>query len=301
MRRLLLLALAAALVAPAALAKGVFPATIPLPDGFQPEGIAIGDGTTFYVGSIPTGAIYAATCAPAPGRCGSRAPPAAPPPASKYDRGRLWVSGASTGKAFVYDAKTGRLIREYQLATGGSRFVNDVVVTKGAAYFTDSARPVLYRIALSATGAPGAREDPQARRRLRARRRRLQPERHRREPDRQHAARGAEPDREAVRDRPGDGHGEDGRPGRPRARERRRPPPARQEPVRRAEPAEQDRRRPARGRPRERHARAHDHRLGLRRADDGRPRYGNWLYAVNARFGTATADDDSYAVVQTRR
>jgi hypothetical protein len=30
-------------------------------------------------------------------------------------------------------------------------------------------------------------------------------------------------------------------------------------------------------------------------------RYGNWLYAVNARFGTATADDDSYSVVQTRR
>jgi hypothetical protein len=30
-------------------------------------------------------------------------------------------------------------------------------------------------------------------------------------------------------------------------------------------------------------------------------RYGNWIYAVNARFGTATADDDSYAIVQTRR
>src|SRR5215210_3478132 len=35
-----------------------FPDVIPLPDGFQPEGIAIGAGTTFYVGSIPTGAIY---------------------------------------------------------------------------------------------------------------------------------------------------------------------------------------------------------------------------------------------------
>lgn len=31
---------------------------IPLPDGFQPEGIAVGTGTTFYVGSIPTGAVY---------------------------------------------------------------------------------------------------------------------------------------------------------------------------------------------------------------------------------------------------
>ena len=35
-----------------------FPKTLPLPDGFQPEGIEIGPGTTFYVGSIPTGAIY---------------------------------------------------------------------------------------------------------------------------------------------------------------------------------------------------------------------------------------------------
>src|SRR5512138_3425501 len=34
------------------------PAVIPLPDGLQPEGIAAGQGTTFYVGSIPTGAIY---------------------------------------------------------------------------------------------------------------------------------------------------------------------------------------------------------------------------------------------------
>jgi hypothetical protein len=48
----------AALAAPAALAKGSFPAVIPLPNGFQPEGIATGSGNTFYVGSIPTGAIY---------------------------------------------------------------------------------------------------------------------------------------------------------------------------------------------------------------------------------------------------
>ena len=34
-----------------------FPEVIRLPDGFQPEGIAI-KGTTFYVGSIPTGAVY---------------------------------------------------------------------------------------------------------------------------------------------------------------------------------------------------------------------------------------------------
>ena len=35
-----------------------FPAVIQLPIGFQPEGIEIGRGTTFYVGSVATGAIF---------------------------------------------------------------------------------------------------------------------------------------------------------------------------------------------------------------------------------------------------
>jgi sugar lactone lactonase YvrE len=74
----------------------------------------------------------------------------------KVDHGRLWVSGAQTGKAFVYDLKTGALIREYQLAQGSDpTFVNDVVVTNKAAYFTDSMRPFLYRVALDRHHAPG--------------------------------------------------------------------------------------------------------------------------------------------------
>ena len=54
------LALAGALVvfATAAAAQATFPEEISLPTGFRPEGIAIGNGTTFYVGSIPTGAVY---------------------------------------------------------------------------------------------------------------------------------------------------------------------------------------------------------------------------------------------------
>ena len=56
-RTILLTAIVAVIAASAALAKS-FPATIPLPNGWQPEGIAVGDGSTFYVGSIPTGAVY---------------------------------------------------------------------------------------------------------------------------------------------------------------------------------------------------------------------------------------------------
>ena len=66
------------------------------------------------------------------------------------------MAGAGFGTARVYDARTGALVREYQLATPPGTFINDVVVTKDAAYFTDSQRPVLYRIALSGNGDPGA-------------------------------------------------------------------------------------------------------------------------------------------------
>ena len=36
-----------------------FPETVPLPDGFQPEGITVGISHTAYVGSLAGGAIYA--------------------------------------------------------------------------------------------------------------------------------------------------------------------------------------------------------------------------------------------------
>jgi sugar lactone lactonase YvrE len=158
MRRMLLLAATVAVVAvPAAFAKAAFPETIALPNGWQPEGIAIGNGTTFYVGSIPTGAIYRGDL-----RTGRGAPlvQGATGRAAigvDFDHGRLFVAGGSTGKGFVYDARTGTLVRELQLATGGGpTFVNDVVVAKRAAWFTDSNRAVLYRLPLSKNGSPAA-------------------------------------------------------------------------------------------------------------------------------------------------
>ena len=158
MRRLILFAALAVLVVPTAVAKSSFPPTIALPNGFQPEGIAIGTGDTFYVGSIPTGAVYKGSLRTGKGAIvvpgvtdGSRGATGL-----EYDRGRLWVSGAGTGKAFVYSERTGMLLREYPFATPPGTFINDVVVTQKAAYFTDSQKPVLYRVAVSANGRPGA-------------------------------------------------------------------------------------------------------------------------------------------------
>src|SRR4051794_998276 len=112
MRRLALLAAAAALllVPAGAPAHGhptsPFPKLIALPDGWQPEGIAI-KRSTFYVGSIPTGAVYRGDV-----RTGQGAPlvPAHEGRAAiglKVRHRQLWVAGGPTGKAFVYDAGTG--------------------------------------------------------------------------------------------------------------------------------------------------------------------------------------------------
>ncbi len=159
MRRLVVALIASgSLAVSAALAQSAFPEKISLPSGFAPEGIEIALGNTFYVGSVQTGAIYAGSLRTGSGRTivdGATTPNTRGATGIEYDRGRLWVAGARHGTARVYDARTGALLREYQLATPPGTFINDVVVTKKAAFFTDSQRPMLYRVALSKSGEPG--------------------------------------------------------------------------------------------------------------------------------------------------
>ena len=131
-----------------------FPEVIPLPDGFQPEGIATGNGTTFFVGSIPTGAIYRGDYRTGEGEVLVPAQAGHMSIGLEFDSrtGLLFVAGGPTGKAFVYDGETGANIAAIQLATATPTFVNDVVITKDAAYFTDSFQPVLYRVPLENNG-----------------------------------------------------------------------------------------------------------------------------------------------------
>lgn len=148
-----LLAVATAVLA-TPLAARPFPKTIPLPNGFQPEGIAIAPGGTFYVGSIPTGAVYRGNLRTGTGSVLVQAAPGHAAVGVEFDHGRLFVAGGPTGKAFVYDATTGAELASYQLTTRPT-FVNDVVVGRGGAYFTDSFQPFLYRIPIAANGALG--------------------------------------------------------------------------------------------------------------------------------------------------
>ena len=154
--RLLAAITVTSLLAAAAAAGGAaFADRIELPDGWQPEGIAAGRGHDLFVGSIPTGAILRIDA-----RTGEReiAVPGATGRAAiglKVDRHeRLFVAGGPTGKAFVYDAGSGDLLAEFQLApAGAATFVNDVVLTRQAAYFTDSLRAVLYVVDSDLSGA----------------------------------------------------------------------------------------------------------------------------------------------------
>jgi hypothetical protein len=153
-------AVAAALAAgsPASQTTGgkPFPQVIQLPTGFRPEGIEVGRGTTFYTGSVANGAIYRGDLRTGkgailvPGVTGEAAT------GIELDRRkRLFVAGAGTGKAYVYSARTGRLLRTYQLGTPPTTFINDDVVTTKAAYFTDSRQAVLYRVPIGPRGALG--------------------------------------------------------------------------------------------------------------------------------------------------
>jgi sugar lactone lactonase YvrE len=135
---------------PAGAADRPFPSVIHLEDGFRPEGIAIGTGTTFYTGSLGgkgidrgdlrTGAVdrnFITAAGPFTGM-------------KVDDRGRLWVAGAGSGAGYVFNATTGAQLAAFQFATlplTSPTFINDVIVTGDAAWFTDSRRTVLYRVA----------------------------------------------------------------------------------------------------------------------------------------------------------
>lgn len=155
MTRVLIVLVAITAVATSVAGAQTFPNRIELPDGFQPEGIAIA-GDQFYVGSIPTGKVYRGSLRTGQGAELVTAPAGPAAIGMKVDRGRLFVAGGPTGDAFVYNAKTGATIASYELPTSGATFVNDVVVTKRAAWFTDSQRAVLYRLPLGPNGRPGA-------------------------------------------------------------------------------------------------------------------------------------------------
>ena len=130
------LALAPLLAPSAAAAHTSFPSTIPLPAGSQPEGITSGPGTTFYAGARLDGAVTTGDL-----RTGVTRTLVAGDTFSQTTAITAFVKAYNAmndmfNQATAYDATTGAELARYVVA--GSRFLNDVEVTRTAVYVTDS-------------------------------------------------------------------------------------------------------------------------------------------------------------------
>jgi hypothetical protein len=136
-----------------ALAAGSsFPEVIPLPTGFFPEGIAVGKGHTFYTGSLIDGAIFRGDLRTGEGEILVPGVPGRVSVGMSFDErsGSLFVAGGPSGEAFVFDGYTGAEKAVYSLGAG---FINDVIVTRQAAYFTNSFAAEYYVLPLGPRGA----------------------------------------------------------------------------------------------------------------------------------------------------
>lgn len=128
-----------------------YPVHFDLPPGFQPEGIAI-DRATAYFGSRADGDIYAADLRTGRGRVISQGPGTGSLGMKVDQKGRLFVAGAAGGNGRVIDTRTGKVLASYTFTTATPTFVNDVILSKDAAWFTDSRQPVLYKVPLGRNG-----------------------------------------------------------------------------------------------------------------------------------------------------
>ncbi len=120
-------------------------------DTVFPEGVSYDPATgNFYVGSTTDGTLYGGNVngddemtvfseAGADGRTTAVG--------TKVDGdGNLWVAGGRTGQMFVYDTSDGSLIASFTTPASDATFINDMAVTDSGVYFTDSFRPILWRV-----------------------------------------------------------------------------------------------------------------------------------------------------------
>ena len=153
-RRSLFLALVLVAAVPMTATAAQFPDRIDLPAGFAPEGIAVGTGSTFYTGSLSGVGIFRGDLRTGEG--GLLVAGGGPFTGMKRDAfGRLWVAGGPAGVGYVFNARTGDPIGAPLALATAPTFINDVVATKDAAYFTDSMRPAIHRVPIGPTGTIG--------------------------------------------------------------------------------------------------------------------------------------------------
>ena len=152
--RLLTMVTGFSLLAALAMPASASPAasTVPLPVDFQPEGIAVGTGDTFFVGSIRGGDIYRGDLSTGQGalfvNTSGRAALG-----MRVDEARklLFVAGGPGGHVYIYDSRTGSPVADVAVGPP-TAFTNDVALTRDAAYFTDTFAPYIYKLPYDRSG-----------------------------------------------------------------------------------------------------------------------------------------------------
>jgi len=128
------------------------PTEFQLPDGWLPEGIAIGGGPYAYLGSRANGALYRADLRTGEGRIVFAGGTGLVSVGLKVDQdGLLYVAG-NTGVARVHDARTGELLATHQLTPSTGHFINDVTLLGDRAWFTDSLDAALHSVPRGGSG-----------------------------------------------------------------------------------------------------------------------------------------------------
>lgn len=160
MRKILALPLVLSLLAVTAPAASAVPTkVIVLPGASSAEGIAAGEGSTFYAGDLVAGDIFRGDIRKGTAELFIDAPAGTEAAGMAVDTRHdlLFVAGGpvlrgGVGRAYVYSTHTGATVATYDF--GEPSLVNDVTITPFGAWFTDSLQPRLYFVPI-VHGVPG--------------------------------------------------------------------------------------------------------------------------------------------------
>ncbi|MDW4910213.1 SMP-30/gluconolactonase/LRE family protein [Streptomyces sp. ADMS] len=138
--------------ASAAPARSTWPTEFTLPNAFLPEGITIGDKPYAYMGSRANGAVIRTDLRTGEGKILYAGGTGQVSVGLKLDRdGLLYIAG-NTGIARIVDSRTGELVATHQLTEATGHFINDVILHRDRAWFTDSRDAVLYGVPRGRSG-----------------------------------------------------------------------------------------------------------------------------------------------------
>jgi sugar lactone lactonase YvrE len=133
--------------------RATWPTVFPLPDGWLPEGITIGSRPFAYMGSRADGGIYRTDLRTGEGTVLHEGGAGLASIGLKLDDdGLLYVCGGAGGTAKIIDSRSGKLLTTHQLTRNTAPFINDVVLHRDRAWFTDSRDDVLYGVPRGRTG-----------------------------------------------------------------------------------------------------------------------------------------------------